>query len=330
MWTRYLLCRYYFILLHSGWFLFVLNRYLNCKERPLINSYREYDFISVQIDGVTDPNFYCSFEGLYYYAFHLAEIIWGMLWLYDVKVLVGKPGLFTGKYLMYYACAAYFTAFGFSIVLYFQDVDNFTSAANLLCFVVDDDSLGYYLMFNIPIVLYFLLFVYIFFAYEQGFMNAEQPKPKVGADAEQNLLAAQKPTSGPASLSPSIYNKLHMNMKIQRIYFVIWFLSIIPNFFLLTETGLVWYSIFNALHPIVIIVIILWAISINAQSLERQSGKEAKVPGGGVSGQEKGMELSDYSSFIDDRSDVSAVDGGADIDIEYRKADQKDGKGFED
>ena len=91
--------------------------------------YREYSFISVQIDGKTEADFYCSFEGLYYYAFHLAEILWGILWLYDVQVLTGKPGLFTGKYLMYYACVAYFAAFGFSIVLYFQNVDNFTSVS---------------------------------------------------------------------------------------------------------------------------------------------------------------------------------------------------------
>ena len=99
--------------------------------------YREFDFITLQIDGVTEANFYCSFEGLYYYAFHLAEIFWGILWLYDLKILVGKPSMYTGKYLMYYACVAYFTAFGnismrlfgFSIVLYFQDVDNFTSVS---------------------------------------------------------------------------------------------------------------------------------------------------------------------------------------------------------
>ena len=91
--------------------------------------YRNYDFISIQIDGITDPDFYCSFEGLYYYAFHMAEIMWGLLWLYDLIIMTEKPSLYTGKYLMYYACIAYFTAFGFSIVLYFQNVDNFTSVS---------------------------------------------------------------------------------------------------------------------------------------------------------------------------------------------------------
>lgn len=98
--------------------------------------FRDYSFISIQIDGKTEADFYCSFEGLYYYAFHLAEILWGILWLYDLQVLTGKPGLYTGKYLMYYACVAYFTAFGFSIVLYFQNVDNFTSVSILFSFCV--------------------------------------------------------------------------------------------------------------------------------------------------------------------------------------------------
>lgn len=39
------------------------------------------------------------------------------------------------------------------------------------------------------------------------------------------------------------------------------------------------------------------------------------------------MELSDYSSFIDDRSDIS--DGGIDADLEQHKAEGGKG-GFED
>lgn len=120
-----------------------------------------------------------------------------------------------------------------------------------------------------------------------------------------------------------------MNMKIQRTYFIVWFLSIIPNFFLLTPTGLVWYTIFNTLHPVIIIVFLIWAISLNAQSLERQSGKEVKS-GTTIVGGEKAMELSDYSSFIDDRSDISmAHDVSADADHDHRMADGKEGgKGF--
>lgn len=43
--------------------------------------------------------------------------------------------------------------------------------------MIDDDSLGYYLQFNIPIVIYFIAFLYIFFGYEQEYLHAEQPKP---------------------------------------------------------------------------------------------------------------------------------------------------------
>jgi hypothetical protein len=57
--------------------------------------------------------------------------------------------------------------------------------------VVDDDSLGYYLMFNIPIVIYLLAFIYVFFTYERGFLTAQQPAGVVSTgDAEQNLLQA--------------------------------------------------------------------------------------------------------------------------------------------
>ena len=48
--------------------------------------------------------------------------------------MTSRPGLFTGKYLMYYACIAYFSSFGFSIVLYFQNVDNFTSVSSYIGF----------------------------------------------------------------------------------------------------------------------------------------------------------------------------------------------------
>lgn len=88
-------------------------------------------------------NFYCSFEGLYYYAFFLTECIWGIVWLYDFYVKIKQPKLYTGKYLMYYCCVAYFLALGISIVIYFQNTDNFTSGTNLTCFVVDDNSMGY-------------------------------------------------------------------------------------------------------------------------------------------------------------------------------------------
>lgn len=55
--------------------------------------------------------------------------MWGLLWLYDFVLTLRKPNLYTGKYLMYYCVAAYFTSFSFSIVAYFQDENNFTSVS---------------------------------------------------------------------------------------------------------------------------------------------------------------------------------------------------------
>ena len=98
-------------------------------------------------------------------------------------------------------------------------------------------------------------------------------------------------------------------MRIQRYYFFLYVVIIIPNFFILNSTGLTWYSVFTCLHPIVIIVILLWAISINAQNLERKSVAGAAEGKQGGSGEGKGTELSDYSSFIDDRSDDSINEG---------------------
>ena len=126
--------------------------------------------------------------------------------------------------------------------------------------MVDDDSMGYYLMFNIPIVIYFLLFIFTFFKYEKGYLADQAPAIQSNNDQEAPL--AEKPDD--KKLPLSLYNKLYMNMKIQRYYFIFYFLMIIPNFFIMSDTGLEWYSVFTCLHPVVIIAILLWAISINA------------------------------------------------------------------
>ena len=92
---------------------------------------RDYEFISLQIDGLTETDFYCSFEGLYYYAFFLSEVFFGAIWCHDIATLFNRPGLYTGKYLTYYCVSSYFAAFGFSIVLYFASQDNFTSVIHI-------------------------------------------------------------------------------------------------------------------------------------------------------------------------------------------------------
>ena len=172
--------------------------------------------------------------------------------------------------------------------------------------MVDDDSMGYYLMFNIPIVIYFLLFTYTFFKYEKGYLADQAPAPLTQNDQEAPL--AEKPND--KKLPAGLYHKLSMNMKIQRYYFIFYFVMIIPNFFILSNTGLEWYSVFTCLHPVVIIAILLWAISINAQNLERKSGGPAdstQVKAGGNEG--KGTDWSD-SSFVDEEESEMSVIGG--------------------
>jgi hypothetical protein len=70
--------------------------------------------------------------------------------------------------------------------------------------------------------------------------------------------------------------------------------------------------VFTCLHPLIIIVVLLWAISLNAQNLERKSGPGGtdgtKDGGKGSGGEGKGTELSDYSSFADE-SNMSINEG---------------------
>jgi hypothetical protein len=48
--------------------------------------------------------------------------------------------------------------------------------------------MGYYLMFNVPIIVYFLIFVFVFFKYEKGYLAEHQPLPEVtNGDAEAPL-----------------------------------------------------------------------------------------------------------------------------------------------
>lgn len=54
-----------------------------------------------------------------------------------------------------------------------------------MCFVVDDDSMGYYLMFNLPIGVYFLMFMYTWIRYEHSALSRKPVAPvTAGADSE--------------------------------------------------------------------------------------------------------------------------------------------------
>ena len=122
---------------------------------------------------------------------------------------------------------------------------------------------------NIPIFIYLVLFIFTYVKYEKGYLASQAPLPAEQSENDQEAPLAPKPDD--KRLSPALYYKLYMNMKIARYYFIAYFMFIIPNFFILSTTGLEWFSVFTCLHPVVIISILLWSLSINAQNLERKS-----------------------------------------------------------
>lgn len=108
----------------------------------------------------------------------------------------------------------------------------------------------------------------------------------------------------------------------QKIYFVLWLISIIPNFFILTKTGLKWYSIFNCLHPIVILLAIFRAISVKANNWERSVGNTS-TSGARLTGDIDMSDLSNLSSMIDDKSVLSEhrLDNGGSSNFTLRQID---------
>ena len=57
-----------------------------------------------------------------------------------------------------------------------------------MCFVVDDNSLGYYLMFNIPILVYAIMFLLVFFMHGLPVILAKPDAPKNAGDREETLI----------------------------------------------------------------------------------------------------------------------------------------------
>ena len=51
-----------------------------------------------------------------------------------------------------------------------------------MCFVVDDNSLGYYLMFNIPILVYAVMFLEVFILHGLPVILAKPDAPKNAGD----------------------------------------------------------------------------------------------------------------------------------------------------
>lgn len=135
-----------------------------------------------------------------------------------------------------------------------------------MCFVVDDNSLGYYLLFNIPIIIFTLFYLYTYCRFGRPLSQRHHAAQKALGGDQESLIQKGDTIGG---LAPQLHLKLYHNFQLLTLYFVLWFISIIPNFFILDTDGLKWYSLFSSFHPIVILIVVLRSLSMGAYNLER-------------------------------------------------------------
>lgn len=57
----------------------------------------------------------------------------------------------------------------------------------MTCFVVDDDSLGYYIMLNFPIVVYVVVFIYVYFTYGRNLITSKKSLFNSNPNSEPGL-----------------------------------------------------------------------------------------------------------------------------------------------
>lgn len=102
-----------------------------------------------------------------------------------------------------------------------------------MCFVIDDNSFNYYLMFNIPITIYILTFLYVYIRYGMKIVSSHNlaVKQKIIDEKEINLIDKDITIGG---LPLALHMKLYVNIRLNSIYFILWLLTAIPNYFILT------------------------------------------------------------------------------------------------
>ena len=61
--------------------------------------------------------------------------------------------------------------------------------------------MGYYLMFNIPILLYTIIFIYSFTKYQRDYLSQKKTDENGDNEKQETML--------PNKLSPILYNKLY-------------------------------------------------------------------------------------------------------------------------
>ncbi|CAI2376364.1 unnamed protein product [Moneuplotes crassus] len=104
-------------------------------------------------------NYGCKIEGLIAYMLFFMIILWNFVFTYDVYLTVNKPLMYNENNVFYYKIFVYFVGIMFSIVIFFPNMDIFTESSIYVCYI--KNGVVYNLFVNFPIVLYFLVNVYV-------------------------------------------------------------------------------------------------------------------------------------------------------------------------
>jgi hypothetical protein len=121
-----------------------------------------------------------------------------------------------------------------------------------MCYVIDNNAQGYFIMFNSPILVYLIAFLYVYFKIGR-FVKRGTDKNADLIDSEQNLLS-----NDPQAKDQYLQNKLFNSYKLIKLYFGLWIVSIIPNLFYLVGTnGITIYNVTSSIHPLITIFVII-------------------------------------------------------------------------
>lgn len=101
----------------------------------------------------------CKIEGLVAYMMFFMIILWNFVFTYDVYLTVNKPMVFNENYVFYYKAFVYFAGTMFSIVVFFPNMSFFTESSIYICYI--KNGIIYNIFVNLPIVLFFLVNLYV-------------------------------------------------------------------------------------------------------------------------------------------------------------------------
>jgi hypothetical protein len=178
----------------------------------------------------------CKIEGLVAYMLFFFIILWNFAFTYDVYLTVNKPMVFNENYVFYYKAFVYFAGTMFSIVVFFPNMDFFTESSIYIWYI--RNGLIYNLFVNIPIILFFLVNLYISWKYTRESLYIGYTKNK---------------------------HRIDQILGMHRQYFVLWTLFQVTNlvFGFVKEksaTFIALHSILMALTPLNIWVVFCKAI----------------------------------------------------------------------